>query len=504
MTDSSTQQYLIGAPEGRESDAMAAVKPRVTTWDVFDTLIARRCIDPAIVFDLVEQRAGLPGFAQARRQAEVRVASGEYTLDMIYDELGRELALDADRIAAIKALEVDIEVEQVVPIAENIAKVQHGDVLISDMYLGAANIRRLLDKGGLATKTSLVVSSGGKRSGAIWPDVQARFHIAEHIGDHPHSDNAVPRARGIPTRQTTTHRPNAVENALLGCGLTDLAALCRHVRLATWSSDADTRGLQLTQANLNFPLMLLASVTLVRTMQRLQRGTALFSSRDCDNWMPLFARIAAQMGHDVRVDYYYTSRLAKMRPSPDYLAYSSDLIGHDAIVVDLCGTGWSVAHLAATLGLHALPVFFLHKLPAAKVYEATSPSPDTCDFHAVIAGDAEGVANTELEMCNYADHPMVADVRLLHGVAVPVFADEPRSAAILTLVRAQQTTFRLATTLVDNYDLSAVYSLDDASIVALSAALYQALSHQSELQRIYGASHTREDLDVRRRMGCPW
>jgi hypothetical protein len=499
----SSQHYLIGAPEAC-SDTPPGSKPRVNTFDVFDTLIARRCIDPATVFDLVEQRVAIAGFATARRQAEARIAAREYTIDTIYAELGRALDLDAAKLDEAKAAEIAIELEQVIPIAENLDLVQHGDILISDMYLGAANIRRLLDAAGLDKKVSLLVSSGGKRSGAVWPLISARFHIAEHLGDHPISDNAVPRSLGIQTRQVDSYRASVVENALLGCGLGELAQLCRHARLATWSPDADARGLQVTQANLNFPLMVLASTMLVRTMQRLGKRHALFSSRDCDAWMPLFARVATAMAYDCSTTYYYTSRLAKMRPSEDYLAYSRDLIGSDSVVVDLCGTGWSIAHLAANLGLNGLPVFFLHKLPPAKVYEATAPSPATCQFHAVMPPDTQGVANTELEMCNYADHPMVADVRMFQGVPLPIFADEPRSPATLALVRTQQACFHTATTLLDQYDLSSVYALDDASIVALSTALYQALSHQGDLQRIYGASHMHEDVDVRRRMGCPW
>jgi len=503
LSASRPPQYLIGAPEDcNASPASARPKPRVRTFDVFDTLIARRCVDPGVVFDLVEQRIGRVGFAQARRQAEARVAAHEYTIDTIYEELGRALGLEAEALAEAKGAEIAIELEQVIPIAENLARVRHGDVLISDMYLGETNIRRLLDRAGMSAKTSLVVSSAGKSSGRIWPEVLDEIAIDEHLGDNAHSDNAVPQKFGIATRLTATHRPSAVEQALLACGLDGLAQLCRHTRLATWSSDADTRGLQVTQANLNFPLLLLGSVILARTMQTQHLSNAAFSSRDCDCWLPLFRRIARQMGCDIEASYYYTSRLAKMQPSPDYIAYSRSMIGRNAIVVDLCGSGWSLAHLAEVLDLRELPTFFLHKLPSIRTYEARSQSPDTCRFHTVITADVPGLSNTELEMANYADHPMVTDVRLVRGVAVPVFAGEPRSAATLHLVRAQQATFHAATALVDDYDLSSVYALDDESICTIAIALYQALSHQHDLRRIYGEGHAREDMDVLRRMGC--
>ena len=40
------------------------------TWDIFDTLIARRCISPQFVFQIVEQSSKIQGFAQARVEAE--------------------------------------------------------------------------------------------------------------------------------------------------------------------------------------------------------------------------------------------------------------------------------------------------------------------------------------------------------------------------------------------------------------------------------------------------
>ena len=57
------------------------------SFDVFDTLIARRCIEPRRVFDKLEAQLGMPGFAAARIAAEQAVATGAYTLMDIYAEL---------------------------------------------------------------------------------------------------------------------------------------------------------------------------------------------------------------------------------------------------------------------------------------------------------------------------------------------------------------------------------------------------------------------------------
>ncbi|ENN87273.1 hypothetical protein RHSP_25404 [Rhizobium freirei PRF 81] len=504
--------YLIGAPNAQPGPAQtfptpAATRdtrplPSVRTFDVFDTLIARRCVEPAHVFEIVGKHAGLSSFAVARKQAEAKVAQHPYNLDMIYDELAVALHLDPLQASALKALEIDVELEQVIPIAENMARLRHGDVLISDMYLGPDIIRRLLDKAGLDKKVSLVVTSDGKRSGAIWPQAQANLAIEEHLGDNAHSDVEMPRRFNIPNRHTTIFGLNPVESVLMQIGLRQLAELCRETRLSTWATDPRSRTAQVVQASLNFPIMLLASVALARLAARLDKRSILFSSRDCDSWMPLFEKVSQRLGFTCQATYFYTSRLAKMQPSASYTAYAKRLFSDDAVIVDLCGTGWSLANFAARLGLRNLPVFFLHKLPTAPAYEAMAATPQTCQFHTVISPTETGVENTVLEMSNYATHGMVEDVRMLQDFAIPVFAKDSRPAETLAIVQAQQDCFATAIRLMEKYDLHDVFALDDASLVAVSTALYGMLTQQTELRSIYGSSHTAEETDVRRALGC--
>lgn len=505
-------QYLIGAPNAQPGPAAALpastevrderALPSVRTFDVFDTLIARRCVEPAKVFEIVGKRADLPGFAAARKQAEAKIAKHPYNFDMIYDELAAALQLDPIQAAALKALEIDVELEQVIPIAENMALVRHGDVLISDMYLGHDMIRKLLDKAGLDKKVSLIVTSDGKRSGAIWPLAQANLSIEEHLGDNLHSDVEMPGRYDIANRHTGIFGLNPVEDVLTQIGLRQLAELCRETRLSTWSANPQSRTVQVVQASLNFPIMLLGSVALARLAARLGKRSILFSSRDCDSWMPLFDKVAQRIGFTCRSTYFYTSRLAKMQPSPSYTRYARQLISDDALIVDLCGTGWSLANFAATIGLRNVPVFFVHKLPAAAAYETMAATPQTCQFHSLVPAGQAVVQNTMLEMCNYATHGMVEDVRLIQDFAIPVFAEDNRSPETLAIVEAQQDCFRAGLRLMENYDLHEVFALDDASLVAVTTALYEMLSQQMELRSIYGSSHTAEESSVRRALGC--
>ncbi|WP_377298443.1 hypothetical protein [Rhizobium sp. SGZ-381] len=485
-----------------EAAAPAETRPLVRTFDVFDTLIARRCIEPAGIFALIEERSGLKGFAAARRKAEANVLAGPHDLDVIYAELANLLSVEPLKLAAVKALEVDVEKEQVIPIAENMARVRHGDVLISDMYLGATHIRSLLDRAGLSARVGLVVSNDGKKTGRIWPQIAQNLRVEEHLGDNEHSDVKMPASFQIAARLTRLDKPTAIEGVLINLGLRQLAELCREARLRTWSDDKSIRMVQMIQANLNFPLMLMASIELANLVRQRGCRRVLFSSRDCDMWVPLFEEVARRMGVTCKAEYFYTSRLAKMQPSESYLAYARDRIGEDSIVVDLCGTGWSLSHLAERLGLSKVPVFFLHKLPSAKAYEELSQTPDACVFHALIRADAPDVFNTILEMSNYSDHGMVRDVRMIDGFAVPVLAEDERGPRDHAAVKAQKETFALAVSLMENFDLNHVLQLDQASISAVALALYQSLSRQQSLRDLYGKGHMDEEVRVRAQIGC--
>lgn len=499
-------QTAPGTSAVRDGERKAPVpvdtRPLVRTFDVFDTLIARRCIEPAGIFAIIEERSGLKGFAAARRKAEANVLAGPHDLDVIYAELATLLGVEPVKLAALKALELDVEKQQVIPIAENIARVRHGDVLISDMYLGATHIRSLLDRAGLSAKVGLVVTNDGKKTGRIWPEIAENLRIEEHLGDNEHSDVKMPSSFRISARLTRLDKPSTVESVLINLGLRQLAELCREARLRTWSDDKAVRLVQLVQANLNFPLMLMASIELANLVRQLGCRRVLFSSRDCDMWVPLFEEVVRRMGLTCKAEYFYTSRLAKMQPSDSYLAYARDRIAKDSIVVDLCGTGWSLSHMAARLRLSNVPVFFVHKLPSAKAYEDLSRTPDACAFHALIRHDAPDVFNTILEMCNYSDHGMVRDVRMVEGFAVPVLAEDERGPRDHAAVRAQKETFALAVSLMENFDLNHVLQLDQASISAVAMALYQSLSRQQSLRGLYGKGHMDEEVRVRAQIGC--
>lgn len=187
---------------------------KVVSFDVFDTLFVRPLIDPEDLFDIVGERAGIPGFRAmrqtAQRDAFVAMAQqgrGEISLDDIY------ACWKGDAVAAraLQQIEYDLELELTLPnprMTETYRRLcaEKPVVLTSDMYLPAAFFDELLRRHGL-TASAVFVSSernATKRDSGELFNVVARAMGVEpseilHVGDNPVSDIERARERGLQT-----------------------------------------------------------------------------------------------------------------------------------------------------------------------------------------------------------------------------------------------------------------------------------------------------------------
>lgn len=455
----------------------AGDRPTIATFDVFDTLIARRCLEPWRVFQAVGEAAGLPDFVEQRRAAESRALDRDGRHDAIYGELAHHYGWSATDRARIQALELQSERAVVVPIAENLARVKDGDLLVADTSLSEAAIRTLLTEAGLSAQVGVLVEPHGKSSGRIWPRVTGSFKVTRHLGSNPHADVGMAARFGLDAELTQASDLSLIEQTLLQTGLRDLALLCREARLISWHADPTVRALQLAQSSLNFPLLLLASVALARRATALDSRLLLFSSRNCNLWQPLFEALQPQLGVALETRYLLTSRLARRKGSEAYLAYARAHLRPEALVVDLCGTGWSLASLAERLGLSGCNLFLVDHCPPLDVYERAQPTPDTCRVHRLFA-QRPSVNSMVLELANRAEHGMVLDMRAVGGTLAPVFGGNRLSALENLAIREQRKCFLASIALLEHYDLRPVFDLDDASIAHLCASLYTYMSRQ--------------------------
>lgn len=393
----------------------------IQSFDVFDTLIARRCGSPDDLLKLLEARCILPGLAQARRAADQKLwnLGQPYDLHQLWQEAGRTLGLDFERIQHLYDCEVALEQEQVIPIVENIELVRDGDLLISDTYLPRAVILSLLDRVGFRKQVALVVSNDGKSRGWIWRQILESTPITRHVGDNPHSDGKTPTDAGIPAVIYTASEPSAVETTLSKRGGGRLAQAIREMRLANPFVDTASteRYLWLLTCQLNLPMLIFGSLWLE---QQFPESTLLFVSRDGWLWHRLHKKLFPQR----KVEYLFASRLCQFHPSSGYRRYFDSVWTPDSVIVDLSSTGASWSRFFAQRqqrGRCGLLCYIDNYRYTTGSHEAKN----WLDIQSAMRTSERGAPISKgLEMINYAPYPVVEDVvELPNGVYRPALGD---------------------------------------------------------------------------------
>lgn len=291
-----------------------------TSWDCFDTLVARRRFDPLTVFDDMGTRLQLDNFTQRRKAAESRAP---WTLDTIYDELAKDYKWTEEEKNHYKDLEIFAEVHHCCPVMETINQVEDGDLVVSDMYLPEYALRMILEKCGLRKNVTIHVSTGGKSSGSIWKTLPK---IDRHVGDNYHSDVTSPKASGINGIHFTGTDFTDLERLIGG----DLALLMRIVRLANpYAPRTVLWEMWNEQAQLNIPALVLAALEIP------SHGVA-FVMRDCVH----LQRIHEALHNSVN-PAFHCSRLAFSGNSKKLELHARE-VALGRIVVDIHGTGNSI------------------------------------------------------------------------------------------------------------------------------------------------------------------
>ncbi len=227
------------------------------SFDYFDTLVCRLVLRPAEVFQILEEQLEWPGFAQARITAELRARKRkpgrEITLQEIYQQLLQEpgqaqshavavTGLDASRERALhQAMQTELRLERNLasPMVANLRSMQAGDLVVSDMYLPAAELAAVLARCGVQPAPQVIVSSVvgvRKAEGGLWDWLLGQgLHPTVHRGDNFHSDVRQARRRGLQAEHDTSALPTPRERQLANGSLNGsiVAACARAARLAS-------------------------------------------------------------------------------------------------------------------------------------------------------------------------------------------------------------------------------------------------------------------------------
>lgn len=202
------------------------------SFDIFDTILARKVRSPRGIFSLVQDKlikehlSDVPfcvvnNYFENRviaeeqaRAALVNDVCQEVTFDEIYDVFQRINQTSDVQTQLIKDIEIEIELDNIIPIESTVSEIKrlqkNGEhiVFISDMYLSQAIIRQLITKAiPEFHNIPIYVSSEYRKSKAkgdlyrfIKEEMNQSFQEWIHYGDNQHSDVNVPRALGIESR----------------------------------------------------------------------------------------------------------------------------------------------------------------------------------------------------------------------------------------------------------------------------------------------------------------
>lgn len=333
--------------EENESDEHA----RIQSFDLFDTLVARRSPDPLEVFRTVEARSGVAGFAARRHAVEMAIFGRRtYGLQDVYDLMVGEAFLSDRQAKVLQLMELEEEWNTLFPIREIVARVNPGDIIISDMYLPRPFVERILkEKCGLDNK--LYLSNYGKHQRLIWPSILETYKLRTHFGDNLHADVVGASACGIAPTFVSISKWDKTEEILHATGLSAYAKALRVTRLENFNRNPKVMNALRAQISVNIPLMILGSFWIRHCASHFGANRILTASRDCNLWDRLLSsKHFARCGMP-ETSYIQISRALCYDEAEAYEAYFRGKLADRNLLVDVVGTGKSLSHFVARLGL---------------------------------------------------------------------------------------------------------------------------------------------------------
>ena len=346
----------------------------MNSFDVFDTLIGRRFISSHMIWETIAAESQDEDFIRLRLAAD----NGQRDLIEIYDTFG---GTDAQL-----AREIELEIQNSFPIAKNMARVKHGDLLISDMYLPGSVIMQMVRHAGLDKQVTIYRSNADKANGTAWQKLRPELHL----GDNQHSDVTMPKQAGINAEHYSGTHLDVHEQYLYDQGLHILALLVRETRLRLLPDEYTDIATQF-----NLPLLFCFAELVYR---RKQEHPVVFLGRDCF----LLSKIYKE--YYGNCTYLPFSRSLAYTSSDHAVAYLLQQTPSNALLVDLGSTGATWSHLAFKADLSVLVGIYSDKFFYTKEKPVLPKG-----FNYLVSNSQIGDTNLILEAFNCADHGHIKD-----------------------------------------------------------------------------------------------
>lgn len=311
----------------------------VISFDIFDTLLMRKTLEPRDVFAMEERELQSQGeeipFATWRPAAEIEQLQQGYfpNFDEIYRYLQEQHGLTEETVRRWKQREWEIENEVLVPREDLVealryAKAQGKTVcLTSDMYFSKPDMERLLEAKNITGYDAVFVScdfQASKGDGGLFRSVLDLAHDRSvlHIGDNEQVDDFVPYQLGIdtyPIRKASDLLATSSCTHILGRAESLADRIMLGGILAKWFQSpfalAATKGRVTLESTKKLAWMCFLPLTvrflqfIVKTAQEAPDAILLFLSRDGYFLQKVYESLRPKLRLPPSV-YFYASRQA--------------------------------------------------------------------------------------------------------------------------------------------------------------------------------------------------
>lgn len=367
------------------------------SWDLFDTLIARRGVDSHSALRKLRSQYG------DMVDRRIAVDDGTRLLPAMYEAAGLP--------AQMMEEEIRLEIDELIPIARNIERLSDGDLIISDTYFPHHVLVELMRKAGITKRVGLYSSNLDKYHGVVWSKLDSLPLV--HHGDNEVSDIRNAEKHGISVEHVTNSSLTKWELALGGAS-SPVAKLLREIRLR--NSASKYASWQQVHVESNIP-MLLSAVEFVRRLDR----EPVFLGRDCQQLSRIFRE---RFGSG---DYLpFSRRFARDLDSAR--RYLLERVRPDQVIIDLVSTGRTWSRLNVARDVHVMiesdnfayaegferPARFSSEFRTSEIGAASFIwEVLNCADH----GMAIGVGNSDPGWVRYAVHELPHDfVRSMHEI----------------------------------------------------------------------------------------
>jgi len=301
---------------------------KVNSFDIFDTLLTRKCKNPTDIFQMIEKEYFIQNFKEYRIRAE-QMSNG--TFEDIYKKFAELTGVDDSTVYNLKNIEILKELENILPIQCNTKLIADGDIVVSDMYYPKEILEVFLRTVGVEKKVEIFASPAGKATGEMWKKLNAKFDIIQHIGDNEHSDIKMARANGINGVRTNVFRHSAVEELVGG----ELGDILREFRLRNeFEEESVEHMLYDEQCRANIMILCLFAVQIRGIMDAEEREKVLLCMRDCC----LLEKIFRYFYGDVECSAFWSSRIMNRNYNEEYKGYVRSKYDDKSLIIDFNGS----------------------------------------------------------------------------------------------------------------------------------------------------------------------